>query len=562
MTDAPEPAALHDSAKLLAEFRSELACSMRRAGLSDERLGKRIGFDRTTVNKVRNGLLAPSPQFAQKVKEEFGQALWRLWVAWDAAGPREGAETRTRQRHETEQQAGAIRATVPQPPARKLRTVEFVAWVADRSHLSFQESYDAVVTHVERLEAEAPAVRYGEAYRRGQVTREQLARALVAYYRDTAPGDVGAAFYRACVGGVPLTLSVLVRPGWRDAAVRLATDQERFQLAGPGPLASRLDGAALEAALLRLAQVETSGTVLVDNPLYRLLGIAITGHRLEAVVALADFSSYALTMDLLETELITTLAAGGPQLPGSPDPPHIRARLPLRDVYLPTVNSALTVSDRLCVGGPVALLAVARSGTRRSQGDPDFMLLIQERSARVINVPGKLAVVPKAFHQPSVEAAEEASLSASLERELEEELLGREDLEHLSESSYRRADPFHPDHLSDPMRWLLDRRQTDAYRVECLGFGINMVTGNYEFPCLIVIDDEEWWARYGGQVQANWEIARIRCYSSRDTAGLRALATDPRWSNEGLFAFIEGLRRLAELDTKSRLALPRIDVEA
>jgi hypothetical protein len=39
---------------------------------------------------------------------------------------------------------------------------------------------------------------------------------------------------------------------------------------------------------------------------------------------------------------------------------------------------------------------------------------------------------------------------------------------------------------------LVERRRTDAYRVECVGFGINMVTGNYEFPCPIVIDDEEW----------------------------------------------------------------------
>jgi hypothetical protein len=37
---------------------------------------------------------------------------------------------------------------------------------------------------------------------------------------------------------------------------------------------------------------------------------------------------------------------------------------------------------------------------------------------------------------------------------------------------------------------------------------------------------------------------------------------DPRWSNEGLFAFIEGLRRLAELDTASRVAVPEIDAEA
>ena len=112
------------------------------------------------------------------------------------------------------------------------------------------------------------------------------------------------------------------------------------------------------------------------------------------------------------------------------------------------------------------------------------------------------------------------------------------------------------------MRWLVERRGTDGYRLECLGFGINMVTGNYEFPCLIVIDDEEWWARYSGQIEATWEMAKVRRYSSRDTAGLQALALDPRWSNEGLFAFLEGLRRLDELDTVSRVAVPEIEVGA
>ena len=112
-----------------------------------------------------------------------------------------------------------------------------------------------------------------------------------------------------------------------------------------------------------------------------------------------------------------------------------------------------------------------------------------------------------------------------------------------------------------PIKWLVDRRQSDAYRAECVGFGINMVSGNYEFPCLIVIDDEEWWARYGGQVVANWEVARIRCYSSRDKAGLHALATDPGWSNEGLFAFLQGLRRLSRIGGQ-RVNLPTIELES
>src|SRR3712207_7591169 len=53
---------------------------------------------------------------------------------------------------------------------------------------------------------------------------------------------------------------------------------------------------------------------------------------------------------------------------------------------------------------------------------------------------GRLAVVPKSFHEPTVEPRLEARLSASLERELEEELLGRQDLEGLDPRSFRRSE--------------------------------------------------------------------------------------------------------------------------
>jgi len=180
----------------------------------------------------------------------------------------------------------------------------------------------------------------------------------------------------------------------------------------------------------------------------------------------------------------------------------------------------------------------------------------------VLNAVGKLAVVPKAFHEPVVEPAAEAHLSTSVQRELEEELLGREDLSGGFDKGHRKVDPFHIDLLSEPMRWLLEHPDPNAFRLECVGFGINMLSGNYELPCLIVIDDDEWWRRFGSQIEANWEIKRIQLYSSRDTAGLTDLMLDPRWSNEGLFALSEGLRRLAKLDTTGRVAAPEIDVEA
>ncbi len=93
---------------------------------------------------------------------------------------------------------------------------------------------------------------------------------------------------------MPLSFSILVQPGWLNAAVSLATDQERFRLSTvtADPF-SPLGEAALEAALVRLAEVELAGTVFVNNPLYRLLTIDISRHRLEASVAPADFASYA-----------------------------------------------------------------------------------------------------------------------------------------------------------------------------------------------------------------------------------------------------------------------------
>jgi hypothetical protein len=75
------------------------------------------------------------------------------------------------------------------------------------------------------------------------------------------------------------------------------------------------------------------------------------------------------------------------------------------------------------------------------------------------------------------------------------------------------------------MRWLYDN--PGAWRSECTDFGINMLTGNYEFPCLIVIDHDRWWAEYGDQVEANWEAVQLRCFSSTDTNGLDELIRDP-----------------------------------
>ncbi len=116
---------------------------------------------------------------------------------------------------------------------------------------------------------------------------------------------------------------------------------------------------------------------------------------------------------------------------------------------------------------------------------------------------------------------------------------------------------MHPARLSGPMKWLVG---SGALQMECTGFGLNLVSGNFEFASLIVIDDEKFWAQFGGQVLANWEASSLRLYSSLDRELLTELIDDTSWSNEGLFAFLQGLRRLGEIGGR-RVRLPEIEWE-
>ena len=83
-------------------------------------------------------------------------------------------------------------------------------------------------------------------------------------------------------------------------------------------------------------------------------------------------------------------------------------------------------------------------------------------------------------------------LGLTLLREIEEELFGRDDIDNTL-GDQRSADPMHPSRLTEPMGWLLERPVGERIRMECTAFGFNLVSGNYEFPSLIVIEDEEFW---------------------------------------------------------------------
>ncbi|GHF44557.1 hypothetical protein FHX82_001837 [Amycolatopsis bartoniae] len=379
--------------------------------------------------------------------------------------------------------------------------------------------------------------------RRGQISQAQVTRALLDYY---GRGENGYGTYSAKFGDQDAATTVLTRGEWLDLAAPLLARSDGLTL-DPAPFEApaALDDRALDAAVQRLAETLELGTRLVNMPLYRLRTTGVVNSAVSGTVGIAPFVHYALTMDLLEGELLDALTNGG------------AGRLPLREYYLPHLEAVTQLDGRLCAGGVLALCAIARPPGLH--GDADYLILVQQRSGNVVNANRQLAVIPKGFHQPAADVRADTRLGGTLLREMEEELFGRDDVDNTL-GDQRAADPMHPSRLSEPMRWLLERPLGERLRMECTGFGLNLVSGNYEFPSLIVIEDEEFWLRFGGQIEANWEASNLRRYSTLDTDLLSDLLADVAWSNEGLFAVLQGFRRLADLGGH-RVNLPAVEWE-
>jgi hypothetical protein len=381
--------------------------------------------------------------------------------------------------------------------------------------------------------------------RRRRVNQHHIAHALADYYHEplATHGRYLARYDRTR----EVATSVLTCPDWLDLDCPLLGENDRLTLADAGPSESTsLDERAADHAAQRLVETLALGTRLVDTPLYQLLTIEARKGQIVGEVGVTPFVHYALTMNLLEGELIDTIAAGTAVRHGG---------LPLRDRYLPDAESVLDISGRLCAGGVLALCAIARP--RGLHGRADYLLIVQKRSGHVLNAAHTLAVIPKGFHEPLSDYRSDAQVGSTLMREMEEELFGRDDVDNTV-TDQRCLDPMHPSRLSGPMRWLTETPR--ALRMECTGFGLNLVSGNYEFASLIVVDDEEFWPRYGGHIEANWESSTLRRYSSLDSSLLTELIGEVAWSNEGLFALLQGLRRLSRIGGR-RVNLPAIDWE-
>lgn len=379
--------------------------------------------------------------------------------------------------------------------------------------------------------------------RRSRVGLGEITRALRQYYGHSEnPHDV---LYRIRCAGTAVSASILTRREWLDISVPLRSNLGLTNVEPRAADTLHIDEIGADAAAQRVAEVLTAGVRLVNAPLYSLVAVSVGPDGIHGTARVAEFATYALTLDLLEGELLDAVIAGG------------KLSLPLRDRYLPDLTSVTQIDQRLCVGGPLALCAIARPADPRRGRKADYCLLVQKRSGHVLNAAHRLAVIPKGFHGPMTDYSGDVQLISMVEREMEEELFGRTDID-STRTGPRTADPMHPNRLSAPMAWLDEH--PGAWSVECTGFGFNLLSGNFEAASLITITDENWWRQFGDRVEANWEAAALRQYSSLDRDALTHLVCDPSWSGEGLFALVQGLRRLAETDPE-RTNLPMLALE-
>lgn len=351
--------------------------------------------------------------------------------------------------------------------------------------------------------------------------------------------------YRIACGGEERRSTMFTRNSWlglhrdqREVSVRLNRKPRAEGYGEPVTTAIR------RIALPFLARAQLLNLQLWDDPLYLLLS-ATSEPPLELEFQMSNFFAYRFGSALLGDELLDALvAAEGDALAAIRRQEEL---LPLRAHLLPSIRSLEDYGSRTCGGGTGVLVALARREQK------DFVIPIQQRSPHVADGQGRLSLIPKAFHQPHPASRDvaEVGLYWTVLRELFEELLGGKEAE-------REGRIKHDWYLNqnDAARFLHERN--DAVRFEMTAFGINAFNGNYEFCGLVVVEDEEFWDRFGWTLKPNWEVTGIQALSSLDSEDIHRRLVSSEWAPESLLQFGEGLRRLQAIGSE-RCAIPRLE---
>jgi transcriptional regulator with XRE-family HTH domain len=437
-----------DRALLLAELRTELARRRRALGLSQARLASRMGFDRTTVNKVERGAIEPSREFAREAERalEADGELWRRWTAFDAARHPRPSPGRS---------AGRPAGPPPPSPGNERVHADQRRWVLVREGLNEH-----------RVELSRIAARWHWRCRRVEGS-DLLTRA------DWLPaGPVELAAVELVAAGDPTPTPVTgVEPG-ADGARPLRSPQERYQ--------------RYSHALRQLDR-----PALFENRIgFRLLDVAFPaggGGRLTF-----GTTTYFDAVDVCEAaahelaDRYLVLGGGGASLARPATRP-----LPFRTL----------VGDPFDLARRPLLPSVDTLTIRRSRHAASFVL--HQRDAGQVAVAGGMYhVMPAGVFQPSslslAGLASDFDLWRNVQREYSEEFLGRLDHDGTAGTpiDYRAEEPF---------RSMDAARRSGRVRVWCLGVGLDPLTLWGEILTVAVFDDEVFDELFSGLVVANDE---------------------------------------------------------
>jgi transcriptional regulator with XRE-family HTH domain len=436
-----------DRELLLTELRTELTRRRRALGLSQARLASRMGFDRTTVNKVERGAIEPSREFAhqaERVLEADGE-LWRRWTAFDAA------------RRPRPPQGRQLARPVGPPPSG--------------------------VDH-EQVDADQ---------RRWVQVREGLNEHRLELSR------IAARWHWRCqrIEGSDL----LTRPEWLpDGPVELGAVE---LVAAPDPTPTPLTGVEPEAASARpprspqeryqryshaLRQLDRPA--LFENRIgFRLLDVAFPaagrGRLTFGTTTYFDAVDVceAAAHELADRHLL--LGAGGTALARPTTRP-----LPFRTL----------IGDPFDLARRPLLPSIDTLTIRRSRHGASFVLH-QRDAAQVAVAGGMYHVMPAGVFQPSSVSlaglASDFDLWRNVQREYSEEFLGR--LDHDGTA----GTPI--DYREEPFRSMDAARRSGRVRVWCLGVGLDPLTLWGEILTVAVLDDEVFDQLFSGLVLANDE---------------------------------------------------------
>lgn len=363
-----------------------------------------------------------------------------------------------------------------------------------------------------------------------RLTSDGKLEAFVEAYYGVSSSKDGLHRYSSKIGNETFPTSIYCKESWVPLKVNPSTLQPRvLESAEPAVL---LDIEMIRYVLQLYKDQMRAGHREWNAPLYRL--VSHGDGVLEQAFCTVSFSEYRLTNGLLTTEVLKALVAT------EGDISKIASRrtqtLRLRDLLLPDLSALARIETRLCCGGMGALFAVARPAPYN-----DFLIPLQRRSDQVTDTRGLLAVLPKAFHQPTVNSDAEANVKWTVLREVFEEVFGGSEVE--SESTALRHDRY----MSTEPALNYFAEHEGAYTFEIVGFGLNALNGNYEFAALMAVPDVWYWRTFSSKMDSAWETEDVILLSSRDSAALADYLRESQWAPESRFHFTEALSRLGQL---------------